>query len=111
MSRPKKEPGQKREFKHTIHLTADEYKLIKDKASKMKMPISGFLREASVRSVLIEPDPNLVKLLSEISKIGSNLNQITKQINVTGVNLSEEQKKALNSLYLKIDEIKKAILK
>jgi hypothetical protein len=111
MSRPKKEPGHKKEFKHTIHLTENEYKLIKSKAERMKTSISGFLREASVRSVLIEPDQNLAKLLSELSKIGTNLNQITKQINATGVNLSEEQKKALNSLYLKIDEIKKTILK
>lgn len=93
MARPKSAPGHLREFKHTIHLNANEHKQIKDKAERMKMPVSAFLREASVRSVLIEPDQNLVRIKSELSKIGANLNQIAKKANVNGINLSENEKR------------------
>ncbi len=107
--RPKKKV--KRDHHFTIHLTADEYQMIKNKANRMKMPVSVFLRTAADRSVLIEPDPARVKLLSELSKIGSNLNQITKKFNREGVILSPEQKNVLNELYLKINEIIQTLLK
>jgi len=109
MSRPKKQI--KRDHHFTIHLTGDEYKMIKNKANRMKMPVSVFLRTAADRSVLIEPDLIKVKLLSELSKIGSNLNQISKKVNQEGINLSKEQKNVLNELYLKINEIIQALLK
>jgi hypothetical protein len=111
MPRPKKEPGQRRDFNYTVHLNADEYKQIENKANRMKLPVSVFLREASIGSVLIEPDPNLVKLLSEFSKIGANLNQLTKKVNVTGINLSEDQITALKTIYARLKEVQKAVLK
>lgn len=111
MSRPKAEPGQKRIYKHTIHLNADEHKLIREKADRMKMPVSAFLRETSVRSVLIEPDPNMVKLLSEFSKIGANLNQLTKKVNVSGINLKENEIEALKLIYARLKDVQKTILK
>jgi Na+-transporting NADH:ubiquinone oxidoreductase subunit NqrF len=109
MSRPKKKI--KKDHHFTIHLTADDYKMIKNKAKRMQMPVSVFLRTVADRSVLIEPDPVRVKLLSELSKIGTNLNQITKKVNREGIRLSLKQKNVLNELYLKINEINQELLK
>lgn len=111
MARPKKAENEKRKYKHTIHLNADEYKSIRLKANKMKTSISGFLRAVAGRSVLIEPDPTPAKLLRELSRIGTNLNQIAKNSNTSGVNLSLDDKKGLNELYLSLEKIKKAVLK
>lgn len=111
MARPKKPESEKRKYKHTIHLNADEYREVRKKAEKMKMSISGFLRETSGRSVLVEPDPTPAKLLRELSKIGTNLNQLAKNSNTSGINLSIKDKKGLNELYLSLEKIKKAVLK
>ena len=110
MARPKKQENEKRKYKHTIHLNLAEYKEIRQKADKMKISISGFLRVSAVRSVLVEPDPTPAKLLSELSKIGTNLNQLAKNSNVSGINLSSDDKKGLNKLYLSLEKIKTAIL-
>ena len=75
------------------------------------MPVSVFLRTAAVQSVLIEPDPNLVKLLAEFSKIGANLNQLTKKVNVSGINLKENEIEALKLIYARLKDVQKTILK
>jgi hypothetical protein len=111
MSRPKKEDKQKKAHKLTVHVNDLDYALIKKKAQTTNLPMSEFFRQAAFKISISVPDPNLVRLLSELSKIGANLNQITKQINATGVNLSDKQKSGLNALKLSIDEIKKAVLK
>jgi hypothetical protein len=53
-------------------------------------------------------------LLSEFSKIGANLNQLTKKVNTTG-NLSDNEKNdlktALKMIYSRLEIVQKTILK
>jgi len=111
MARPKKESKVKKTRSINVHLSELDYELIKKKAEKVNLPMSEFLRQTCFKTHISVPDTNLVRILSELSKIGANLNQLTKKVNANGINLSENEKKALKSLRMEFDEIRKVILK
>ncbi|MEF8811578.1 MAG: plasmid mobilization relaxosome protein MobC [Bacteroidales bacterium] len=106
--RPQKSEDEKKTKRFTVHLTDDEAEKIQEKARRMNLSVSQFLKESAHKTKLIEPDPSRVKLLSELAKIGSNLNQIAKKINQSS-SLSENEKEGLNQIYLKFKEIKESL--
>lgn len=107
--RPQKSEDEKKTKRFTVHLTADEAEKIQEKARRMNLSVSQFLKESAHKTKLIEPDPSRVKLLSELAKIGSNLNQIAKKVNESG-SLSEKEKEGLNRIFKEIKTIKEQVL-
>jgi uncharacterized coiled-coil DUF342 family protein len=104
--RPKKEI--KKEHAFTVRVTADRADEIKNKANKMNLTVSDYLEQSEKKNTFIEPDPNKIKILSELGKIGSNLNQIAKKVN-QDEKFTEEEKKGLNQIYNRFKEIKELI--
>ncbi len=89
-----------------IMLNDEEYYCLKDKINKSKLSLSEFVRSAIFNKEITEkPDYNFYKLLSSISKIGNNINQIAKSLNSDQDIDSEylqEQGKLLKDLILDI---------
>jgi hypothetical protein len=94
--RPKKEI--KKDHAYTVRVTADEAKQIEDEASRLNLTVSEYFLQCSKNTKLIEPDPNRIYLLSELGKIGSNINQISKELN-SREELTPERKNALNAIF------------
>lgn len=83
-----------------FRVTESEYQIIKDKALKANMNISGYLTAAALdkRIVVVE---ELKSVLPQLRKVGVNLNQLTvlcHQGKITCPDLSSVQKE-LNSIW------------
>ena len=69
-----------------IRFTEDEWRLLNDKVKKAKLP-----REKFCRSILLgakvnaPPDADYVSLIFEVRRVGSNLNQLLRQLNYYGI--------------------------
>ena len=66
-------------IRKTIRFTEDEYALIQQELDKAHISFSTFARSAILRKKIKLPIERA--LLSELSRIGNNLNQIARSIN------------------------------
>ena len=65
-----------------VRLDTKEYEKLKSNAKKADIPISAYIRESSLGKRLHEKPPNdFYKILWNIDKIGTNLNQIAVRVN------------------------------
>ncbi len=87
MARPKKEnPPTKERFIH-VRVTEDLYDVISKEASEAHLSVSAYFRKLAtdkritLKKEIIFNDPKLLSALSNIGKIGSNLNQIARHLN------------------------------
>ena len=69
-------------YRITIRLDTKEYEKLKLNAKNADRPISAYIRESSLGKRLHEKPPNdFYKVLWNIDKIGTNLNQIAVRVN------------------------------
>lgn len=95
MARPKKEnPPTKERFIH-VRVTEDLYNVIAKEAEEAHLSVSEYLRKLAtdkritLRKEVVFDNPELLSALSNLGKIGSNLNQIARHLNEGGsMNLS-----------------------
>lgn len=95
MARPKKEnPPTKERFIH-VRVTEDLYDVISKEAAEAHLSVSEYFRKLAtdkritLRKEIIFDNPDLLSALSDLGKIGSNLNQIARHLNEGGsMNLS-----------------------
>lgn len=95
MARPKKEnPPTKERFIH-VRVTEDLYDVIAKEAEESHLSVSEYLRKLAtdkritLRKEVVFDNPELLSALSNLGKIGSNLNQIARHLNEGGsMNLS-----------------------
>lgn len=82
MGRPKKKPGEERLEKTEARITAEEKIQLIEKARLAGLSEAEFIRRL-VRGENVQPRQNAIdiQLLSEINRIGVNLNQIAKHHN------------------------------
>lgn len=87
MARPKKEnPPTKERFIH-VRVTEDLYDVISKEASEAHLSVSAYFRKLAtdkritLKKEIIFNDPELLSALSNLGKIGSNLNQIARHLN------------------------------
>ena len=87
MARPKKEnPPTKEHFIH-VRVTEDLYDVISKEASEAHLSVSAYFRKLAtdkritLKKEIIFNDPELLSALSNLGKIGSNLNQIARHLN------------------------------
>lgn len=91
MARPKMKRERKKRNIITLKLSDQELSLINEAATKRNVSRSEYIRimisEKPViyKYEIVADDTTLRKLTGEIGKIGSNLNQIAKQLNSGGI--------------------------
>lgn len=83
-----------------IRMSKSEEKKIKAKANKCKMTLSKYMIESSLNTqIIVEEDKK--QFITELRRIGNNINQITKKVNqgiLKEINL-EEVKQELNKIW------------
>ena len=108
MTRPQKESDMKREHRVTIRLTDTEFSIIENTAEQADMSISEYMRkqimegQVNTKFEVVADVKEIKKLIGELGKIGSNLNQIARYFNQGGIISSEmrtEIKKSLRDIY------------
>lgn len=90
MARPKKEnPPSKDRFIH-VRVTEDLYEVISKEAAEAHLSVSAYFRKLAtdkritLKKEIVFNDSELLAALSNLGKIGSNLNQIAKHLNEGG---------------------------
>lgn len=90
MGRPKKIFPPTKQHQIVFRLTEDLYSVIADEAEKAKISVSEYCRKVCTDKKLIIRQENvfdsqeLLKALSDLGKLGSNLNQIARHLNDGG---------------------------
>lgn len=90
MARPKKTITPIKEKRIMFRVTDDLYDVIANEAASAKMNVSEYCRKVCtdkrliVRKEKIFDNPDLLSALSNLGKIGSNLNQIARHLNEGG---------------------------
>lgn len=116
MARPKKEKELKRNHPVMLRFTDMEYEIITENAAKAGLPLAEFLRKQVMKEKVIAKYeivadiPELKKLVAELGKIGSNLNQIARHFNQGGIH-SQEMRQAINRCIAEIYEMKYEVVK
>lgn len=95
MARPKKTITPIKEKRIMFRVTDDLYDVIANEAASAKMNVSEYCRKICtdkrliIRKEIIFDNPELLSALSNLGKIGGNLNQIARHLNEGGsMNLS-----------------------
>ena len=108
MTRPQKESDMKREHRITIRLTDTEFSIIENMAEQADMTISEYMRkqimegQVNTKFEIVADVKEIKKLIGELGKIGSNLNQIARYFNQGGIispEMRTEIKKSLRDIY------------
>ena len=91
-----------------LRMNETEYEILLERATATNMTVSDFIRNAlNSQNVIIKYEitadvPEIKRLIGELGKIGSNLNQIARYFNQGGIISSEmrkEIKKSLRDIY------------
>lgn len=114
MGRPKKSFPPAKQHQIVFRLTEDLYSVIADEADKAKISVSEYCRKVCTDKKLIIRQENvfdsqeLLKALSDLGKIGGNLNQIARHLN-DGGELTQAMKKDVMDSISTIREIRENI--
>ena len=69
-----------------IRVTPDEYEIVKERTAKTGLNISEYARRILMGKTIVEAPPaDLNILIREMKRVGSNLNQLLKKLNVLGI--------------------------
>ena len=115
MGRPKKEMPPSKGRKFTIRLTDVMYESLEQDAVKAGLPVSEYARELLlnnrpvVKHEIVFDSEELLHVLGDMGKIGSNLNQIAHHLNGGGgwsANLKSEVLQGVIAIYKIRDMVK-----
>lgn len=115
MGRNKKTLPPSKEKRVTIRMTDDLYDVITEGAKTANLPKTEYIRklltekEPVVHYEVVFDNPELLKALGDMGKVGSNLNQIARHLNQGGVQtdeLKQEIRNCISCIYEMRDEIK-----
>ncbi len=82
MKRTPKNGGEKRDLIVRFRATADEITIMKQHATTDRVSVSEYIRRKLKRQHMSIDRTDFIRLLAEIGKQGSNLNQIAKTLNI-----------------------------
>ena len=108
MTRPKKDEALTKTKDVHLRMNETEYEILLERATATNMTVSDFIRNALdkqnviIKYEIIADVKKIKKLIGELGKIGSNLNQIARYFNQGGIISSEmrtEIKKSLRDIY------------
>lgn len=72
----------KKSHKITIAMDDQEYELARIRAGRCGLPLASFIRDSSLKTSIVErirPEEN--RLLKDLYKVGTNLNQLMQKLN------------------------------
>lgn len=79
------EKDRKRKVQLNIRMSDEERRYIQHKADTAKKSISDYIRSVSITGVVINTDTSkAVAVLTELNRIGNNINQIAKAVHMHG---------------------------
>ena len=108
MTRPKKDESLTKNKDVHLRMSETEYEILLERSTASNMTVSNFIRNALdkqnviIKYEIIADVKEIKKLIGELGKIGSNLNQIARYFNQGGIISSEmrkEIKKSLRDIY------------
>ena len=74
-----------------IRVTPDEYQAIRMKAARSGKTVSAFIRHCTQEETIMEAPPiEFNKLIVEMKRVGTNLNQLLYQLQIQNMYKSEE---------------------
>lgn len=89
-----------------IKVTGEELQYAKDKAAYCNLDMSKFIRRLIKDGVVIKYETMDIKgLLFELSKIGTNINQIAKKVNESGNDYDKQDINNIKEEYEKLSTI------
>ena len=69
-----------------IRFTEDEWRALNEKVKKAKLPREKFCRAVLLGAKInAPPDADYVSLIFEVRRVGNNLNQMVRKLNVLGI--------------------------
>lgn len=78
--------SEKRTVQILIRVTPKEYKTIKSKAAKSGLNTSELIRQSVMDKTIVEAPPaDFNELIREVKRVGSNLNQLLRKLNMMGI--------------------------
>ncbi|MBU5593002.1 MobC family plasmid mobilization relaxosome protein [Clostridium sp. MSJ-4] len=95
---------------YAFRITEKDLNTIKRKANRAKMSVTDYITESALEKKIIIIDA-LPEIVSQLKKIGNNLNQLTMlshQGVINTVNLDETEE-SLTEIYWKINELTKVV--
>lgn len=112
MARPKSSIQNLKLFQINIRLTLNEQVLLEEYAKEYGLSIVQYIRLRTLKKQLPKFRMSVIdrSLLIELSRIGNNLNQITKKVNQGDFSLNE-LREVLEGLDIKIHNLKQELLK
>ena len=116
MTRPKKDESLTKNKDVHLRMSETEYEILLERSTASNMTVSNFIRNALDRqNVIIKYEitadvPDIKKLIGELGKIGSNLNQIARYFNQGGI-ISSEMRKEIKKSLRDIYEMKYEVMK
>ena len=108
MTRPKKDESLAKTKDVHLRMSETEYEILFERATASNMTISEYMRkqimegQVNTKFEIVADVKEIKKLIGELGKIGSNLNQIARYFNQGGIISSEmrtEIKKSLRDIY------------
>lgn len=118
MTRPKKDEALTKTKDVHLRMNETEYEILLERATATNMTVSDFIRNAlNSQNVIIKYEitadvPEIKRLIGELGKIGSNLNQIARYFNQGGIISAEmrgEIKKCIRDIYEMKYEVMKMV--
>ena len=89
----------KRTIRLFIRVTQSEYEAIKAKSAKAGLSLSEYSRRILLGETVVEAPPvDFILLIREVKRVGSNLNQVLKKINVLGVAHPQELERCADNI-------------
>lgn len=95
---------------YAFRISEKDLDTIKNKAKKAKMTVTDYITKSALGKKIVIID-GLPEIVSQLKKIGNNLNQLTMlshQGVINTVNLDETEE-SLTAIYWKINELTKAV--
>lgn len=108
MARPKKETEQKVKNLIMLRLTDTQYEIVCEYARLMGLPPAVYVRKVvtegrhPIKCNIVRDDEKIDKLIAQLSRVGNNLNQITRFFNQGGSSTPEivkEIREAICEIY------------
>ena len=116
MTRPKKEETLAKTKDVHLRMNETEYDLLAERAKAAYMSISEYMRkqimegQVNTKFEVVADVKEIKKLIGELGKIGSNLNQIARYFNQGGI-ISSEMRKEIKKSLRDIYEMKYEVMK
>lgn len=109
--RPAKEAHEMRNKRVSVNFTEAEYNRATEKAKRLKMPLTEFLRKSAEGAKFTEVDEMKIESVRILASISNNINQMARIGNKISHSSPEEYMKILGLIVNEIKAIREEVLR